>query len=105
MRNLQEDRTECDNATTRGWVARTRRQRGIHANTAVCWFVVVEQGSDRNEIWFSRSPSDALHYASTYADDAPRNGTGRWTLEVYGDGENPPKYLLVYPVLDEDGYK
>jgi hypothetical protein len=104
VRNLKEDYAECDDERTRGWVYRARRDKGIRKDEGACWFVSVEQGDDHDTVWLSRSPTDAIHYASMHAGDAPRNGTGRWTLEVYGDGENPPKYLRVHPILDEDGY-
>ena len=106
MRNLREDYDECENETQRSWVYRARRGSGIGKDEGACWFVSVEQGTDHDTKWFSRSPTDALDWAGGYASGryAPQRGLGLWTLEVYGDGENPPLMLRVHPVLDEDYY-
>lgn len=105
MKTLAEDRDEMPDNAGRRWVERARRARGIRANEATCWFVDKEQNGDHADIWLGSSPGDALATAECYANNAAhRDGIGRWTLEVFGDGENTPLVLVVYPMLDE-GYE
>jgi hypothetical protein len=39
VRNLAEDRDEMTDDAGRRWVERKRREYGIRANEATCWFV------------------------------------------------------------------
>ena len=108
MRNLAADKAEMDTEADRRWVTRMRRQHGIRPSEPACWLAYVEQewfdgGSDRHMVELTRSPGDTLATAACIAGDARQNGTGTWTLEVFGDGVTKPKMLRVYPMLDEDG--
>lgn len=102
MNTLAEDYEEMADDAGRRWVARQRREHGIGPDEATCWFVDIEQNNDADTKWLGRSPGDAIAVAQSYGNNAAhRDGLGRWTLEVWGDGENTPRILRVYPRFDE----
>jgi hypothetical protein len=113
MRNLVEDLAELADERQRHWARRVRREYGIKLNEPATWVAEMTQSringrdvNDRNMVTLGPSPGDVLSEAADYADGraARRDGVGRWTLEVFGDGENSPLVLTVYPHLDEEGY-
>lgn len=108
MNTLALDLEEVDHEHQRRWVRGHRRAHGIRHDEATCWFVDVETKDletgkeDRDTKWLGSSPGDALDFAESLGCNAAhRDGTGRWTLEVFGDGVNAPTILRVYPRLDE----
>lgn len=111
MRTLAEDRDEVNTDEQRRWIARARRGRGILPHQGALWFVRTEQDFidgaatyDCHDEWFGTSPGDAIYFAEAWAltrNARRRDGIGRWTLDVYGDGENSPLMLTIVPMLDE----
>lgn len=108
MKDLAEDRDEVEEPTERRWIGRARRRYGIRSDEPTTWTVEVEQTWLDPEHYESavvdilRSPGDALASAEARAANAARrDGIGSWTLEVFGDGVNGPRRLVVRPHADD----
>lgn len=108
MRTLTEDRDEMNTDAERRWVARLRREYGIAAHESATWVAQVEGerldtgDTDWAIVELGYSPGDVLWGAEVRAwNAARRDGLGRWTLEVFGDGVNAPTVLRVRPIWDD----